>query len=182
MGFEQKLKDLLGLQETHLEAFAAELDQPWPGMGSDIDLAPRIVVEYQRQGGPLRLIEDFEIDGTTGEVRVLMPEWQTRIIVEFTSRFDEAEARYRFRCCGGEEGFGPLRATSAPSSCRSIGPSGLSRRKASSGSMPDAYNLLKCARSSSERARGAVRQRLSRQAGPRSDGTIYVGVPVGNAR
>ena len=96
MGFEQKLKDLLSLQETHPEAFATELDQPWPGMGSDIDLGLRIMVESQRQGGPLRLIEDFEIDGTTGEVRVLMPEWQTRIIVEFTSLFEEAEARYRY--------------------------------------------------------------------------------------
>jgi hypothetical protein len=96
MGFEQKLKDLLGLQETHPEAFAAELDQPWPGMGSDIELALRIMVESQRQGRQLRLVEDFEIDGTTGEVGVLVPEWQTRIIVEFTSRFDEAEARYRY--------------------------------------------------------------------------------------
>lgn len=32
----------------------------------------------------------------TGEVKVLMPEWQTSIIAEFRSLFDEDEARYRF--------------------------------------------------------------------------------------
>jgi hypothetical protein len=98
-----EFRDEAGLPFRHhdpdLAGFLVDLeilDQPWPGMGSDIDLALRIMVEYQRQGRPLRLIEDFEIDGTTGEVRVRMPEWQTRIIVEFTSLFDEAEARYRY--------------------------------------------------------------------------------------
>src|SRR4051794_10254770 len=56
----------------------------------------------------------------------------------------------RFRCCGGEEPLGLLPATSARLSCRSIRPSSLSPPKASSGSMPEAYNLTKRAKSSSE--------------------------------
>jgi len=61
MGFDQKLKDLLRLQTTRPDAFTAELDEPWPGMQSDIELALGILVEYQRRGKPLRLIEDFQI-------------------------------------------------------------------------------------------------------------------------
>jgi hypothetical protein len=53
-------------------------------------------VEYQRRGKPLRLIEDFQINEETGEIKVLMPEWQTSLIAEFRSLFDEDEARYRF--------------------------------------------------------------------------------------
>ena len=96
MGFDQKLKDLLRLQTTQPDAFIAELDEPWPGMRSDIELALGILVEYQRRGKPLRLIEDFQINEETGEVKVLMPEWQTRLIAEFRSLFDEDEAQYRF--------------------------------------------------------------------------------------
>ena len=79
MGFDQKLKDLLKLQTTQPDAFTAELDEPWPGMRSDIELALGILVEYQRRGKPLRLIEDFQINEETGEVKVLMPEWQTSL-------------------------------------------------------------------------------------------------------
>ena len=39
MGFDQKLKHLLKLQTTQPDAFTAELDEPWPGMRSDIELA-----------------------------------------------------------------------------------------------------------------------------------------------
>jgi hypothetical protein len=63
---------------------------------SDIELALGILVEHQRRGKPLRLIEDFRINEETGEVKVLMPEWQTSLIAEFHSLFDEDEARYRF--------------------------------------------------------------------------------------
>src|SRR3954468_23400657 len=96
MGFDQKLKDLLRLQSTQPDAFTAELDEPWPGMQSDIELALGILVEYQRRGKLLRLIEDFQINDETGEVKVLMPEWHTSIMSEFCSLFDEDEARYRF--------------------------------------------------------------------------------------
>src|SRR3954469_5475511 len=96
MGFDQKLKDLLRLQTTRPDAFSAELDEPWPGMQSDIDLALGILLEYQRRGTPLRLIEDFQINEETGEVRVVMPDWRTSRIAEFRSLFDEDEARYRF--------------------------------------------------------------------------------------
>jgi hypothetical protein len=80
MEFDQKPKDLLRLQTTRPDAFIAELDEPWPGMQSDIELALGILVEYQRRGKPLRLIEDFQINEETGEVSVLMPEWQTSIL------------------------------------------------------------------------------------------------------
>src|SRR3954465_8241247 len=96
MGFDQKLKHLLKLQTTQPDAFTAELDEPWPGMQSDIELALGILVEYQRRGKSLRLIEDFQINEETGEVKVLMPEWQTSLIAEFCSLFDERIARYRF--------------------------------------------------------------------------------------
>jgi len=96
MGFDQKLKDLLSLQTTQPDAFTAELDEPWPGMRSDIELALGILMEYQRRGKPLRLIEDFQINEETGEIKVLMPEWQTNLILEFRSLFDEDEAQYRF--------------------------------------------------------------------------------------
>ena len=96
MKFDQKLKDLLRLQSTQPDAFTAKLDEPWPGIRSDIELALGILMEYQRQGEPLRLIEDFQINEETGEVKVLMPEWQTSLIAEFHSLFDEDEARYRF--------------------------------------------------------------------------------------
>jgi hypothetical protein len=96
MGFDQKLKDLLRLQTTQPDAFTAELDEPWPGMQSDIELALGILVEHQRRGKPLRLIEDFQINEETGEVKVVMPDWQTSLIAEFRSLFDEDEARYRF--------------------------------------------------------------------------------------
>lgn len=71
MRFDQKLKDLLRLQTTQPDAFTAELDEPWPGMRSDIELALGILVEYQRRGKPLRLIEDFQINEETvsGDVR-----------------------------------------------------------------------------------------------------------------
>src|SRR3954463_734449 len=96
MGFDQKLKDLLKLQITQPDEFTAELDKPWPGMRSDIELALGILVEYQRRGKTLRLIEAFQINDETGEVKVVMPEWQTSLISEFHSLFDEDEARYRF--------------------------------------------------------------------------------------
>jgi hypothetical protein len=96
MGFDQKLKDLLKLQAAQPDAFTAKLDEPWPGMQSDIELALGILLEYQRQGKPLRLIEEFQIDEETGEVKVVMPEWQTSLVAEFHSLFDEDEARYRF--------------------------------------------------------------------------------------
>src|SRR3954467_15712811 len=96
MGFDQKLKNLLRLQTTQLDAFTAELDEPWPGMQSDIELALGILMEYQRRGKALRLIEDFQIKKENGEKQVLMPEWQTSLITEFRSLFDEDEAQYRF--------------------------------------------------------------------------------------
>src|SRR5688572_2646505 len=96
MGFDQKLKDLLKLQTTQPDAFTAELDEPWPGMRSDIELALGILMEYQRRGKPLRLIEDFQINEETGEVKVLIAEWQTSLLSEFCSLFDKDEARYRF--------------------------------------------------------------------------------------
>ena len=96
MGFDQKLKDLLKLQTTQPDAFTAELDEPWPGMRSDIELALGILMEHQRWGKPLRLIEDFQINEETGEVKVVMPDWQTSLIAEFRSLFDEDEAQYRF--------------------------------------------------------------------------------------
>src|SRR4029450_9225392 len=95
MGFDQKLKDLLRLQTTQPDAFTAELDAPWPGMGWDIEVRLGILVEYQRRGKPLRLIEDFQINEETGEVKVLMPEWQTNLISEFHSLFDEDEAQHQ---------------------------------------------------------------------------------------
>jgi len=52
MGFDQKLKDLLKLQTTQPDAFTAKLDEPWPGMQSDIELALGILLEYQGQGKP----------------------------------------------------------------------------------------------------------------------------------
>ena len=96
MRFDEKLKDLLRLQKTEPDAFTAELDEPWPDMQSDIELALGILLEYQEQGRTLRLIEDFHINETTGEVKVLMPEWHMRIMAEFSSLFGEAEAQYRF--------------------------------------------------------------------------------------
>src|SRR5688572_23937877 len=96
MGFDQKLKDLLRLQTTQPDAFTAEMDEPWPGMRSDIELALAILLEYQQRGRPLRLIEDFQINEETGEVKVVMPDWQTSIMSEFRSLFGEDEARYRF--------------------------------------------------------------------------------------
>ena len=75
MGFDQKLKDLLRLQTTQPDAFTAELDEPWPGMRSDIELALGILMEYQRRGKPLRLIEDFQINEETGEVRSYGGNW-----------------------------------------------------------------------------------------------------------
>jgi hypothetical protein len=50
MMFDQKLKDLLRLQTTQPDAFTAELNEPWPGMQSDIELALGILEEYQRRG------------------------------------------------------------------------------------------------------------------------------------
>ena len=50
MGFDQKLKDLLRLQTTRPDTFTAELDEPWPGMQSDIELALGILMEYQQRG------------------------------------------------------------------------------------------------------------------------------------
>ena len=96
MGFDRKLKDLPRLQATRPDAFTAELDEPWPGMRSDIELALGVLAEYQRRGRPLRLVEDVQVDEETGQVKVLMPEWQASLIAEFRSLFDEDEARYRF--------------------------------------------------------------------------------------
>src|SRR3954465_12488735 len=96
MGFDQKLKDLLRLQMTQPDAFTAELDEPCPGSRPDIELALGSLWEYHRRGKPLWLIEDFHINEETGEVKVVMPEWQTSLIAEFHSLFDEDEARYRF--------------------------------------------------------------------------------------
>jgi hypothetical protein len=83
------------------------MDEPWPGMQSDIELALGALVEYHRRNKPLRLIEDFQINEEIGEVKVLMPEWQTSILSEFCSLFDEDEARYRFmRTCKELDGRG----------------------------------------------------------------------------
>src|SRR4051794_9952608 len=96
MGFDQKLKDLLKLQTTQPDAFTAELDEPWPGMQSDIELALGILVEYQRRGKPPRLLEGFQINEGNGEIKGLMPEWENNLLAGFRSLFDEDEAQYRF--------------------------------------------------------------------------------------
>src|SRR3954465_15006901 len=90
------VKQALRLQTTQPDAFTAALDEPGPGMRSDIELALGILVEYQRRGKPLRLIEDFQINEETGENKGLMPERQTSLILEFRSLFDEDEAQSLF--------------------------------------------------------------------------------------
>jgi hypothetical protein len=81
----------------------------------------------------------------------------------YSRRTDGPVARLRptgegdeVQVCDSEGRLGPLLATSAPLSCRSIRPSSLARRKTSSGSMPDAYNLPKYVKSSS----GLIREQL----------------------
>src|SRR4051812_49564579 len=95
MGFDQKLKDLLRLQTTQPDAFTAELDEPWPGMRSDIELALGILVEYQRRGQPPPLLQGFQVNAENRGAKGPVPQRQTNHHSGFPSVVVGARARHR---------------------------------------------------------------------------------------
>jgi hypothetical protein len=96
MDYRDAVTELMRLRDTEPDRFLTELDKPWPGMASDLELAVDIIRTCQDEGERMSLIESFHIDETADQVWVQLPAWQMKILEEFQSLFDADEAHYRY--------------------------------------------------------------------------------------
>jgi hypothetical protein len=96
MNYRYAVTELMRLRDTDPDRFLTELDKPWPGMASDMELALDIIRTCQDEGQRMSLIENFHLDEQTDQVWVQLPAWQMKILEEFRSLFDADEAQYRY--------------------------------------------------------------------------------------
>jgi hypothetical protein len=96
MNYHYAVTELMRLRDTEPDRFWAELDKPWPGMASDMELALDIIRTCQDEGERMSLIESVHLDEQTDQLWVQLPAWQMKILEEFRSLFDADEAQYRY--------------------------------------------------------------------------------------
>jgi hypothetical protein len=96
MNYHYAVTELMRLRDTEPDRFLAELDKPWPGMASDMELALDIIRTCQDEGERMSLIESVHLDEQTDQLWVQLPAWQMKILEEFRSLFDSDEAQYRY--------------------------------------------------------------------------------------
>jgi hypothetical protein len=97
MTYTAKLRRLERLLRDDYRAYLDELDQPWPGMEDDLDLAITILRKHAAQsGGRLPLLERCDIpDDPSETATVTLPAWWFEIITAFRDLYEPAEAKYR---------------------------------------------------------------------------------------
>jgi hypothetical protein len=96
MNYRQKAQRLTRLQDTDPDLLFKEIDQPWPGMEADMEVALAIMRTCQENDERMSLLESFHIDEKADTLRFELPAWQMKIMEEFRSLFDEDEAQYRY--------------------------------------------------------------------------------------
>jgi hypothetical protein len=96
MNYRQKVQRLTHLQDMDPDLLLKEIDQPWPGMEADMEVALAIMRACQENGERMSLLESFHIDEKADTLRFELPAWQMKIMEEFRSLFDEDEAQYRY--------------------------------------------------------------------------------------
>ena len=96
MNYRQKVQRLARLQDMDPDLLLKEIDQPWPGMEADIDVALAVMRTCQENGERMSLLESFHIDEKADKLWFQLPAWQMKIMEEFRSLFDEDEAQYRY--------------------------------------------------------------------------------------
>ena len=96
MNYRQKAQRLTRLQDMDPDLLLKEIDQPWPGMEADMEVALAIMRTCQENGERMSLLESFHIDEKADTLRFELPAWQMKIMEEFRSLFDEDEAQYRY--------------------------------------------------------------------------------------
>src|SRR5688500_14590520 len=72
MNYRQKVQRLTRLQDMDPDLLLKEIDQPWPGMEADMEVALAIMRTCQENGERMSLLESFHIDDTAGEFIWLM--------------------------------------------------------------------------------------------------------------
>jgi hypothetical protein len=70
-----------------------ELGDPWPAMGDDLNEAMEILVEHQRQTGPLPLVEEMFMDPTTESITMRLPNWMVHLRCHFIDKYGEASGK-----------------------------------------------------------------------------------------
>jgi hypothetical protein len=96
MNYRQKVQRLTRLQDMDPDLLLKEIDQPWPGMEADMEVALAIMRTCQENGERMSLLESFHIDEKADKLWFQLPDWQMKIMEEFRSLFDEDEAQYRY--------------------------------------------------------------------------------------
>jgi hypothetical protein len=96
MNYRQKVQRLTRLQDMDPDLLLKEIDQPWPGMEADMEVALAIMRTCQENGERMSLLESFHIDEKADKLWFQLPAWQMKIMEEFRSLFDEDEAQYRY--------------------------------------------------------------------------------------
>jgi len=97
MNYEHELQRLKRLLRADHQAYLDELDEPWSGMGEDLDLAVRIMLKHAaNSSGRLSLLEACDLsDDPRTEATITLPEWWFEIITTFADLYAPAEAEYR---------------------------------------------------------------------------------------
>jgi hypothetical protein len=96
MTYTSELQRLQRLLHADHAAFLDELDQPWPGMAADLELAVTILLRHAARSGRLPLLEACDMpDDPRGEMTVTLPAWWVEIIAAFRDLYAPAEAEYR---------------------------------------------------------------------------------------
>jgi len=97
MNYERELQRLKRLLRADHKAYLDELDEPWPGMDEDLDLAIRIMLKHAaKSGGRLSLLEACDLpDDLRKAATITLPEWWFEIITTFAALYEPAEAEYR---------------------------------------------------------------------------------------
>ena len=97
MDYDSELRRLERLLRADHDAYLDALDEPWSGMGDDLDLAVEILLRHAaKSGGRLSLLEACSLPDDPAEAATAtLPAWWLEIITTFRDLYEPAEAEYR---------------------------------------------------------------------------------------
>ena len=97
MDYDSELRRLERLLRADHDAYLDALDEPWSGMGDDLDLAVEILLRHAAaSGGRLSLLEACGLPGDPAEAAtVVLPAWWLEIITSSRELYGPAEGEYR---------------------------------------------------------------------------------------